>query len=130
MLLLTAVLMFGLSSVSGCNRGPATARVTGMVTFGGKPLAEATVEFLPEDGSRSSVGTTDTNGTYELKFSATAIGAVPGKHKVVIRTVTGETDSDNPVLPKEILPARYHKNSELTADLKSGKQTVNFDLEP
>ncbi|MDR1385253.1 MAG: hypothetical protein LBJ67_15605 [Planctomycetaceae bacterium] len=116
--------------ISGCHQGPATARVTGRVTFDGKPLPSALVEFFPEDGSRSSVGSTNAEGFYELKFSATAIGAIPGRHQVVIRTVTGESDSENKVTRKEILPDKYHKKSELTVELKSGKQVVNFDLTP
>jgi hypothetical protein len=130
LLILTTLLFSLILGISGCHQGPATARVTGTVTFDGKPLPNALVEFFPEDGSRSSVGSTNAEGFYELKFSATAIGAIPGRHKVVIRTVTGESDSENKVTNKEILPDKYHKKSELTADLKSGKQVVNFDLMP
>ena len=119
-----------LNVIAGCNRSPATARVTGTITFDGKPLANAGVEFLPEDGSRSSFGGTDANGKYELKFSASAIGAMPGKHKVVIRTAASEPDPENPNAAKEKLPARYNTNSELTAELKGGSNVVDFDLKP
>ncbi|MDR3109154.1 MAG: hypothetical protein LBU65_05640, partial [Planctomycetaceae bacterium] len=67
---------------------------------------------------------------YELKFSASAIGAMPGKHKVVIRTAASEPDPENPNAAKEKLPARYNTNSELTAELKGGSNVVDFDLKP
>jgi hypothetical protein len=128
--LFTFAVLFAALINAGCNGSPATARVTGTITFDGKPLPGASVGFFPEDGSRSSFGATDTSGRYELKFSASAIGAMPGKHKVVIRTGASEPDPENPDATKEILPARYNTESELMAELKSGSQTVNFDLKP
>ena len=113
----------------GCNHGPATAFVTGKVTFDGKPLAKATLEFNPESGERSSFGYTKEDGTFELKFSAATIGAVPGLHRVIIRTAPSEVDPSE-TMPKEILPAKYNAKSELTQTLKNGKQVINFDLTP
>jgi hypothetical protein len=121
-----------INAIAGCSGSPATARVTGTVTFDGKPLANAGVEFLPEDGSRSSFGETDASGKYELKFSASAIGAIPGKHKVVIRTGSSDdgVDRESSGGKKETLPARYNSASELTAELKGGNNVVDFDLKP
>jgi len=114
----------------GCNDSPSTAGVQGTIRFDGQPLVGASVLFEPVDGSRSSSGSTDASGAYSLQFSPTQRGAIPGEHKVVIRTVAAESDSENPNSPKEILPAKYHSATELKATLKPGSQTVDFDLKP
>jgi len=33
-------------------------------------------------------------------------------------------------ITEEILPEKYHKNSELKADLKAGDNELDFDLKP
>ena len=115
--------------LAGCDNSPSMVIVTGTVLFDGRPLADASVDFEPVDGSRGSSGATDASGVYTLQYSPTRAGALPGEHKVTIRTVAGEPDSENPAL-KEILPAKYHSATELKATLKSGRQTVDFDLTP
>ncbi len=114
--------------LNGCNTSLATALVQGTVTFDGKPLANALVSFQPVDGSRLSTGMTDASGKYSLRFSATQEGALPGEHKVVIQSAPGEPDQEHPV--KELLPTKYNSTTELKATLKSGRQTVDFDLKP
>jgi hypothetical protein len=114
-------------AIAGCDN-PAPAGVTGTVTFDGKPLANATVIFLPTDGSRSSVGVTDTQGQYKLRFSASTPGAVVGEHKVEIRTATNDPDPSEKIKPVEIIPARYNNSTELRQTLKKGTHVINFDL--
>jgi hypothetical protein len=76
--------------------------VTGTVTQGGKPLAQADVMFLPERGAPSS-GKTDANGQFTLMFNDGRPGAVVGKHKVLI-SVPGTTPP--PPTGEEKAPAR------------------------
>jgi len=114
--------------LGGCSNSPATAVVEGSISFDGKPLANAEVVFQPFDGSRSSDGMTDASGKYSLRFTPTKLGAVPGEHKVSIRTAPGEPDPENPI--KELLPAKYHSATELKATLRKGRQVVDFDLKP
>ena len=55
--------------------------VTGVVTRGGKPVANLYLNFLPNDG-RPSWGNTDENGKFTLHYSRTQEGARVGSHKV------------------------------------------------
>jgi predicted oxidoreductase len=116
-------------SIAGCGN-PAPAGVSGTVKFEGKPLAGASISFIPADGSRSSEGATDANGKYELRFSASLKGAIVGDHNVVIRTAPVEVDSESTEKIVERLPAKYNNATELKATLKSGTQVVDFDLQP
>jgi hypothetical protein len=116
--------------LSGCdNKAP--AKVIGTVTLDNKPVVDATVTFIPDDGSRISTGLTDKNGRYDLWFSAQLQGATVGTHRVEIRTGSSEIYTPSPGEPApapETIPQKYNIKSELTAKLKSGKNTVNFDL--
>lgn len=78
--------------MAGCaHEGPALLDVTGTVTFNGRP-ARAEVVFEPEhipgkSGGRASSAWTDSDGTFRLDFTAERHGAVPGKHRVLIRVL-------------------------------------------
>ncbi|MDR2706893.1 MAG: carboxypeptidase-like regulatory domain-containing protein [Planctomycetaceae bacterium] len=121
------VLLGIIPMVIGCDNS-APANVTGTVTLDGKPLPRAKVIFSPVDGSRSSIGVTDSQGKYKLRFSASTQGATVGEHKVEIRTTPTESDSSVKIKPVEIVPARYNKSTELKQTLKKGTQVINFDL--
>ncbi|MCG6156417.1 carboxypeptidase-like regulatory domain-containing protein [Rubinisphaera margarita] len=105
--------------------------VSGTVTLDGQPLEGATVTFIPAEG-RSSTGVTDASGNYTLKYSADRDGAVPGQHQVTITTERalsgGEGDQPLVEAREELLPPKYHSETELTADVSSGSDTENFDL--
>ena len=81
------------TTLSGCSPElPKTAPVQGKVVFGtGKPLKNATVQFIPASGTAGSIanGTTDSDGRFELQTYIEARrvkldGAVPGQYKVVV----------------------------------------------
>ncbi|WP_291171768.1 carboxypeptidase-like regulatory domain-containing protein [Gimesia sp.] len=121
----------------GCSSGPddvpETGTVTGTVTLDGAPLADAQVQFQPENG-RTSTGTTDAEGHYELDYSGTLKGAKIGKHSVSITTFNApegnlETKEAQKQVPKEKVPAQYNANTTLTADVKAGENTIDFDLQ-
>lgn len=110
----------------GCDSGyPPLGVVEGTVTFQGEPLPDATVVFLPVDG-RVSRGKTNAQGEYELLYIDDVKGAVLGKHRVQI--VTRQLDESDNEIVKEKLPAQYNTKTTLTADVKSGGSTINFDL--
>lgn len=118
---------------SGCSsdRLP-LGQVSGTVTLDGVPLENAFLEFQPTNG-RSSLGITDSAGHYNLNYDNENKGALIGSHKIFITTQleskpVGESGEPAVVGRKELLPSRYHSNSELTADVKSGKNAINFDL--
>jgi len=119
------LLLMAISILSGCGGetyAPELGSVTGKVTMEGKPLADATVTFIPADGPPSAA-ITDASGTYRLKFKNGADGALPGKH-----TVTISTDKDGSGAA-ETVPAKYNKNTTLTAEVKAGENPpIDFEL--
>jgi hypothetical protein len=110
---------------------PPTGTVTGVVTVDGQPIEGASVEFIPSSG-RPSVGLTDASGKYELMITNDDKGALVGSHKVRITTLVNPVSSegDGPTVEgrKEMLPAKYHDESELTAEVASGSNTIDFAL--
>jgi hypothetical protein len=122
-------LVLGACLSVGCG-GPAhpdVGRVTGVVTLDGQPLPDATVMFQPTSG-RASVATTDSAGKYTLLYIDGVPGALLGSHKVNIRTEIPGEDGQPPIA-KEKLPKKYHDQTELTAEVKPGSNTINFDLQ-
>lgn len=122
----------------GCNdsNAPQLGDVTGTILLDGKALDRAVVVFSPQAGGRQSIGITDKSGNYSLRFSDEAEGALIGTHGVVITTEYPATspadDDDGSAVPEkgrpELLPARYHSQTTLTADVKSGRNVANFEL--
>jgi hypothetical protein len=122
------VLVMFVSAV-GCGRGPKgveIGKVKGTVTLNHQPLADATVLFQPASG-RPSYGKTDSAGKYTLEYTQGIEGAVVGKHKVIIRSEVPGEDGKPPLAPEK-LPNKYHDKSELSAEVKSGPNTFDFDL--
>lgn len=114
---------------TGCGGGasdtPELGEVSGTVTLDGNPLSGAEVTFEPGAGA-PSVGKTDDAGKYELIYNQDAHGAVPGSHTVRISKF-GEPGSPNDT--ENQIPAQFNVNSKLTAVVKVGDNTVNFDLD-
>ena len=120
--------------LAGCDSGPALAPVVGTVTLDGSPLAGAEVEFQPTAaGGSPSVGVTDAEGHYELRFTMNEKGALLGEHTV--RIVMAEEDDDEGGTGSDEgpstarIPARYNTNSELKETVQKGKNTFDFLLE-
>ena len=115
--------------LAGCSSKPADVpelgQVTGTITLDGQPLEGAAITFEPDAGTLS-VGTTDETGHYELAFSKDYPGAILGTHTVRLSKM-GEPGSPNDT--ENQIPAKFNANSTLTAEVKAGENTVNFDLE-
>jgi len=113
-----AVLLF----FSGCGgRGPKLGQVQGTVTLDGQPLKHAAVIFEPKAGGRASMAITDASGHYELIYLRDIKGALLGSHKAKISTAS-EDD------PKQRIPARYNRQTTLTAEVTPGANQHNFNL--
>lgn len=115
--------------IAGCGGGdrPTVVPVSGAVTRGGQPLAQAEVMFLPEKGAPSS-GKTDANGQFTLMFNDGRPGAVPGKHQVLITVPgpelpppTGQEKTPVSVSP----PIQFRKQAEVKPD---GDNDVTLDV--
>jgi len=109
---------------AGCRPSdrPPLGRVEGTVTLDGAPLPAALVVFTPRGPGRSSRGTTDAAGRYELSYLRDILGANRGGHDVQITT-----SEDG--IGRERLPVRYHAQSELRAEVEAGSNTIDFPLE-
>src|SRR5260370_39427385 len=75
--------------LGGCGGGDAPKhvgvfKVTGTVTFQGKPLAQATVSFSPKEGQPVAFGTTDDKGEFTLTTYTAGDGAAAGSYGVVV----------------------------------------------
>lgn len=124
-LLVSAV---SLICVAGCgSSGPELAKVTGAVVVNGQPVPSVMVEFQPPAPGSPSIGFTDSDGQYELQFSRKRWGALLGQHTVRL-SFDYDPDSGQDKPPFRF-PAQYNTASELTADVKSGSNTHNFDLQ-
>ncbi|WP_417391838.1 hypothetical protein [Gimesia sp.] len=124
--LLSFCLLTGCGDSGGSDQ-PDLGTVTGVVTMDGQPLSNVMVSFSPENG-RPSIARTDEAGNYELGYLAETKGAVIGKH-----TVSITTPQENPTPPgqvyKDPIPAKYNSKTTLTADVKAGDNTFDFQLE-
>ena len=112
-----------LAALSGCGESgpPLAENVSGRITLGGTPVAEASVQFI-SDSSGIAVGNTDADGRYTVYFGERQ-GAPLGQHTVRISKYEGEAGD-------ELIPAKYNINSKLTADVTAdGANEFNFELE-
>lgn len=122
-----------LIAVAGCSSGgPDIAYVTGRVTMDGKPLANAAVVFIPENG-RPAGATTDADGNYVLNFTQGRRGAIPGKNLIRVSTQReAQEDASGKPIPasRETVPAKYNTNTSLEFTVEPKKKNVaNFDLD-
>jgi len=69
--------------VAGCG-GPNVVPVSGTLTYKGKPVTNAFINFVPETG-RPSMGETDENGRFTLTYDPQTKGAQRGKHRVFVQ---------------------------------------------
>ena len=119
--LIFMVLTVVLLSFACRQRGPELGEVRGTVTLDGRPLAQATVIFEPKAGGHASRAVTDSSGHYQLVYLRDTTGALVGSHIVKVFTASENN-------PKERIPARYNKQSTLTADVGSGANEYNVSM--
>jgi len=120
-----------LLAAAGCGgSGLPLASVSGRVTLDGQPLPDAVIEFQPAGGGAPSYGLTDSEGRYDLQFSRHQPGALPGEHKVRIRTARAGVDEQGNEVPlPEKIPAHYNARTELTATVDDKGSKIDFELE-
>jgi len=128
---LRTFLLLAAAVVLGCSSGSRTG-VQGTVTYGGQPLAVGTITFIPTAEQEIKCGGLIENGAYKVEPE---FGPSPGPHRVEIRWAkpTGKKSKnefgEELDIRQEGLPDKYHANSTLTADIKSGDNVLNFALE-
>jgi hypothetical protein len=123
--------LLGLATLPGCADAGRVA-VEGTVTYDGQPVQAGVIAFVPAGGQGLSSGGSIVDGKYHIPAK---YGPRTGPYRVEIRWAkpTGQKfKSETGALlerTQEGLPAKYHDESRLTANLKKGVNTVNFDLE-
>ena len=141
---------------AGCGSGTPKGRlpvykVTGLVTYKGKPLPDADITFFNAEANRSAFGRTNSEGQYELTTYAPRDGALEGTHKVTVTKIPPvpptptpapvdspdyvpptANQSTDPPRPKSEVPEKYGKADEsgLTATVvKDGDNKIDLPLE-
>ncbi len=82
--LLTRSVCLLMISLSGCGKSDSIVPVSGVLTFKGKPVTNAWIDFMPE-GGRMSSGQTDDQGRFKLAYDSKRPGALIGKHRLILR---------------------------------------------
>jgi hypothetical protein len=138
-------------ALAGCG-GPRLGKVSGRVTFNGKPVPTGTIMFHPDAGP-AAVGAIGPDGTYTLTTIKSGDGAVVGSHRVTIQaTAVGPGSLADPKSFEEemqlaqrqdpkakvlvpgkvewIVPEKYSRpdTSDLTATVQPGSNTIDFVL--
>ncbi|HEV3384114.1 MAG TPA: hypothetical protein VG097_04825 [Gemmata sp.] len=117
-----------LGMLAGCSSNT-TAEVTGSITVDGQPAEKGSISFIPADGKSTTEGGIIENGKYTAK---SAVGAM--KVQIRVPKVTGKKqlydDKKAEFVPtySETLPKKYNTDTELTLDVKPGKNEKNWEL--
>jgi hypothetical protein len=145
----TSVAALALAGLIGCgsdeDRYPLVP-VSGTVTENGKPLAGATITFLPDQGNPYNTPGTDSTGpegNYRLMFRSRT-GVSPGKYKVAItlpivdpEAKISEEFKDDPLMGQMALgvdraPRKPKKGAgvknEFEAQVENKGGTLDFDV--
>ncbi len=127
-----ALLCVELAGCGGKYSGERRFPLSGKVTVDGQPMEHGLISFLPQGEGGRVCGGPITNGAYSIP---TEMGATAGKYQVKInwnrptgrkvKDWEGEEIMDE---TKEGLPAKYHQDSELTADVSADQTTFDFNL--
>jgi hypothetical protein len=91
---------------AGCGSKVKPVRVEGVVLLDDRPLKEAMVTFVPEEGSgRLAAGLTDDDGKFELTTATSGDGALPGNYKVTVAVAP-------PPKPDAVVITKYPPSNE------------------
>jgi hypothetical protein len=117
--------------IAGCgSSGPERYGVSGTVKYKGEPIKMGTISFRADDGSTGGAQIKD--GQYDIPAAG---GLTPGKYRVAINYPDPKAPKpreDEPpgevVEVRDLLPDKYHNNTELIADIKAESNKVDYDL--
>ena len=135
-------IVVGALGLSGCGGGDGVkpfdnlVPVSGTVTVEGKPLAQGTVEFIPEAPTGQTASGKVSNGSFTMSTTVSAPGVVAGKYKVQIDSkeplAAGPPPTGKVEPPKSLIPVKYAdaKTSGLEVDVVKGMPAIKWDLKP
>lgn len=125
-----------LAAVIGCGpSGPKVAKARGKVTYKKVPLKFGSVVFQPESGKLAS-GKIQPDGTFILTTNSANDGAVVGKHRVRVVSLTSQdpnsrkTGDGEATTGKSLIPEKYTllDTTPLKEEVKDQDENV-FELE-
>lgn len=114
-------------SLAGCGGSdrPDLVPVSGQVLIDGEPVADASLQFVPE-GGRPASAQTDADGRFTLMTFEEGDGCAPGTHKVVVIAMTF------PSATEEVLhvPEKYMdlETTDLTATVDGATDDLKLEL--
>ena len=114
----------------GCSQegGFKLAKVSGVVTLDGQPVAGAGLEFIADAGG-VAYGKTDSSGRYYMSFGNSRTGAIVGKNLVRITAGDRVTVGDKKYESTEVFPKKYNAETEQYVDVAAGSNTIDFKCE-
>jgi hypothetical protein len=128
-----AICIIILLAAVGCGR-PTMAKVSGIVTWQGKPVPDAIVQVIHKNRPGAS-GRTDAAGRFSLTTLKPGDGAFIGPVRVTVQPFLPGTDPDKPTPPpppRPDIPDRYRtvNKTPLTAEVVAGtKNVIDFKLD-
>lgn len=115
---------------SGCGRRD-MGRVSGTLTFQGKPVPKGIVKFTPK-GHPAGAGETDDAGRFVLNTLQKGDGAFQGACVVTVVPVAEFEEGSIAPKPRPDIPNKYrdYSTTPFKADVVAGKENVfTFDME-
>jgi hypothetical protein len=105
--------------------GDTKTHVSGRVTYKGKPVAGATVNFVSQEGKDNYNAAVNDDGTYTVK------GIKPGKYGIAVVAMKRVDAKDAAARKPAAIPDKYAdvKQSGLLVEVKAGENDVNLNLE-
>lgn len=121
------ILLLGLVTtglLAGCESGPATAPVSGVVVYrDGKPVTSGVIEFTPGGSGPVARGQLDQSGRFVLR-TGKRLGAVPGRHQItIVQAIVADGLPPGHEHRTQTIHARYRRfdTSKLERVVEAGK---------
>jgi hypothetical protein len=113
--------------VAGCG-GNNVVAVSGTLTYKGKPVTNAYVNFVPDNNGRPSIGETDANGRFTLTYDPQTKGAQVGKHRVFVMHNVAADAGQTGAVPG-MAPKMSPEMAELFNKYSGEKSTVTVTID-
>ncbi len=120
--------------LGGCGRGVG-ATATGVVRANGNPVpAGVIVRFQPRAPSGStSIGVTDDQGRFTLRFNANTVGVMPGESVVSLAIRESYDSEGRPFIPEPLrrirIPESCGTKSTLMKTVRPGANEIEIDID-
>ncbi len=132
-----AALWLASGLIAGCSSSQNEGEVSGAVLVDGKPpAAGSSITFIPTDGASPTAGAVIENGTYRamvpvgvVKVEIRAPRPARQQGQAVAKQGPGAEGPGGGGIIEESLPAKYNDASELTLEVKPGKNPKDWNLE-